>query len=189
MKGAIPPAATDDAMAGVRSTSLRLGVRKEKRSLMVGAGAGGGMSWAEAVGEGSGISETFCLILIDDKDEFEERREERMDGSALWDIDGSWLFIAVWDDEQVVLCRECTKEKRKLAEGQTRSHFCCLGWGTFPIVHLHCLFVFSRTKTISSPLRNHISGTKVLHNNRQQCAHCGNYATYMGQSVCVHIHM
>jgi len=89
MKGAMPPAATDDVMAGVSSTSFRRGVRKEKSSLNVGAGGGGGrMSGTDAVGEERATSESCCLV--------EESVKVDTDSSG----SGSWLFIAVADDDE-----------------------------------------------------------------------------------------
>ena len=93
----MPPAAMDDAMAGVSNTSFRLGVRNEKSSLNVGAGGGGrGMSWTEADGEERVTSEPCCLISI------EESVDVRTDssGSRLEMVSGSWLFIAVADDDE-----------------------------------------------------------------------------------------
>lgn len=97
MKGAMPPAAKDDAMAGVSNTSFRLGVRNEKSSLNVGAGGDGrGMSWTDADGEERVGSESCFLLSI------EESVDVRTDSSSsgLEFVDGSWLFIAVADDDE-----------------------------------------------------------------------------------------
>ena len=94
----MPPAATDDAMAGVSNTSFRLGVRKEKSNLKVGAGGGGGgISWTEVVGEERVTSKSCFLISI------EERVEVRINSSEFERDDGSWLFIAVADDDEPLL--------------------------------------------------------------------------------------
>ena len=77
----MPPAATEDAMAGVSKTSFRRGVRNEKSNLNVGAGGGGGLGI-------SCTSVSSCLIS----------REERDDVRT-----GSWLFIAVADDDEQLL--------------------------------------------------------------------------------------
>jgi hypothetical protein len=68
MKGAMPPAAMDDAMAGASNRSFRLGVRKVKRILKDGAGGGGGgMSWNDAVGEERVASESHFLMSIEER--------------------------------------------------------------------------------------------------------------------------
>lgn len=126
MKGAMPPAATDDAMAGASNTSFRLGVRNEKSSLNVGAGGGGrGMSWTDAVGEERVASESCCLISI------EESVDVRTDSSrsGLEFVGGSWLFIAVADDDEqrlALLWMERGEEREISSWDDYAAHFCCL---------------------------------------------------------------
>jgi len=54
MKGAMPPAMIEDAMAGASRSSFRRGVRKEKSSLIEGWGAFVGWTSGEWVGCGQG---------------------------------------------------------------------------------------------------------------------------------------
>jgi hypothetical protein len=198
MKGASPPAATDDATAGARRTSLRLGVRKEKRSLMVGGGDGaGGMSWVEVVGEGSVNCESRCLMSIEDNDESESRREVRMDGSVSRSIGGSWLLIAVVDDEeQLVLCRDSwvwSKEEEKVAWTVANVSFLLPRWDALRYCSLAlslCVATCRNNKPFTYVI--FISGTKPLHNNRQT-THRGN-APFVGHKAslspaCIHIHV
>lgn len=133
MKGAMPPAATDDVIAGVSNTSFRLGVRNEKSSLNVGAGGEGeGSSWTDAVGEG--VSSKSCFLIST-----EARVDDRTDSSEIEGGIGSWLFIVVADDEEPRLsCCELREEERKCVFYGWRCSFLLSVNGELAIVLRHC---------------------------------------------------